>query len=311
MKTKILIILGAALFFLSAQAFSAPALIVSITLRAKPTTHDGPCPAPINFKATMTVNQACKLNYRIGRSDGWKGPILNANFGGPQTSDFDAPVSWKESFTGWVAIEATPAAVLGPRGGLSGKPFQSNRVDLKIVCTAPPAPAITGITVHCDGAPCDEFDITGANFGAAQGSRKVRIDAVEPSMVHLWSDTKIIVEGGVCTVWNKTYHFGIYDGVTLLSSIFPQQFGARIDSFSPASGNPGTQVTLHALGAGATAAGKIVKMGTANMPIVSWTGSDCASAIVVTVPSMPPGSYVIDIYSGATKIASCSPFKIL
>jgi hypothetical protein len=310
MKSKSALIFSAVFLFLAAQAFAAPALSVSITLRARPTTHDGPCPTPINFKATFTVNQACKLNYRIVRSDGWKGQILTAGFGGPQTSDFDAPVSWKESFTGWVAIEASPASGLSLRGGLGGATFLSNHVDLKIACAAAPAPVITSIKVHCDGAPCDEFDIYGTNFGATQGSRKVRIDAIEPSMVHLWSDTKIIVEGGVCTVWDKTYHFGIYDGVTLLSSIFPQQFGASIDSFSPASGNPGTTVTLHALGAGATAAGKTVKMGTANMPIVSWTGSACASTVVVTVPSIAPGPYVIDIFSGGTKIASCSFYTV-
>jgi hypothetical protein len=218
MKSKFATIFSVVLLLLAAHAYAAPALNVTIVLRAKPTTYDGPCPTTINFKAIITVNQACKLNYRIIRSDGWKGPVLTANFSGPQKSDFDAPVSWTESFTGWVAIEAATAAPLGSRGSLAGTKFQSNHVDLKIACAAPAAPAITDIKVHCDGMPCDEFDITGTNFGATKGTRKILINGIEPSMYHFWSDTKITVEGAVCTVWDKTYHFGVYDGATLLSN---------------------------------------------------------------------------------------------
>ena len=59
------------------------------------------------------------------------------------------------------------------------------------IMTCLPKPNITGAVQKHFGSPVPELDITGVNFGAAQGSRKVRIDAVNvatyPDVSIVWS----------------------------------------------------------------------------------------------------------------------------
>ena len=167
---------------------------------------------------------------------------------------------------------------------------------------------ITKVRNRCFGT-CDEYDISGINFGASQGTKKFLMDGQEQK-IEVWKEGQISIgPNALAPVGDHVYHFGIYDQGKLISNDYTQTFLPIIDSFSPAQGSPGIKVTLIILTGGTNNQGpRILKMGTAVMSIVSWT----KMKIEALVPSLAPGSYAIEIWDGAKKLAgSSTQFKVI
>jgi hypothetical protein len=78
-----LFVLAGAVLAAGADAASAAAQAVNhVTAIAKPRHYEGPCPASIEFVATIFVNHPAQITYRWERSDHATGPALSVFISG-------------------------------------------------------------------------------------------------------------------------------------------------------------------------------------------------------------------------------------
>ena len=171
-------------------------------------------------------------------------------------------------------------------------------------------PHIDSITIHCDGGPCAEYDVSGRNFGATRGAKRVLINGVAATNYPHWTANSITIIGPPM-FWDVTYVFVIDNGVKPISNSFEAHFLARWDGVTPSQAHAGDAITIHAVGAGATQLSHALKMGSTPMIVKSWSGSNYAETIIALVPALPPGDYEIALFNGATKISTPLAFKVI
>jgi hypothetical protein len=171
-------------------------------------------------------------------------------------------------------------------------------------------PHIDSITIHCDGGPCAEYDISGRNLGATQGAKRVLINGTAATSYPHWTADSITITGPPM-FWDVTMVFVIDNGVKPISNTFESHFLARWDGVSPLQAHAGEAITIHAVGAGATQLGHTLKMGAAPMIVKSWSGSNYAETIIALVPALPPGNYEIALFNGVNKISTPLAFKVI
>ncbi len=100
-------------------------LKLDVSLQAVPANYEGVCPAIINFKGKIVVNQPTKISYRFIRSDGYKSQIYNLV--AEKAGDYPISDQWKinKNYSGWEAMEV-----------LSTQKIVSNQASFSVKCTA-------------------------------------------------------------------------------------------------------------------------------------------------------------------------------
>jgi chitodextrinase len=204
--------------------------------------------------------------------------ITGTNFGaaqGSSTLTFNGktatPTSWSAtSIVAPVPAGATTGSVVVTVGGVS-----SNGMNFTV--TVPP-PNITNLN-PTSGLVGTSVTITGANFGAAQGTSTVKFNGTLGSPTS-WNASSIVVPVPVgATTGNVVVSIGgiSSNGVNFTVTVPTPS----ITNLNPASGLIGTSVTITGTNFGATQGTNTVKFnGTAGSP-TSWS----ASSIVVKVPA--------------------------
>lgn len=135
-------------------------------------------------------------------------------------------------------------------------------------------PTITSISPNTGGAGT-QITINGSGFGASQGSGNVWIGTTYGTVVS-WSDVQVVatVATGSGTGNAQILQNGVWSNSFPFTSNTP-----NISSVSPASGTPGTQITITGSGFGANAG--TLQLGTQPGLVSTWSDSQ----IVATVAS--------------------------
>ncbi len=164
-------------------------------------------------------------------------------------------------------------------------------------------PHINQIIVHCDSAPCTEFDIRGVNFGAARGSRELLIDGQAPSHYEQWSDTQISI-GISAQVYSHVYKWGIYEGSKLISNTVQRAGSSVISVVDPAKAHVGASIRLSVIGVAGAQGARNLKMDKTPMTILSWTNDGPSVVhIVANVPALPLGTHAITLYDRSKAVS--------
>jgi len=215
--------------------------------------------------------------------------ITGTNFGttqGTSTVKFNGttatPTSWTAtSIATTVPTGATTGSVVVTVGGTA-----SNGVSFTVTAPAPSISSLNPTSGNIGAA----VTITGANFGASQGSSTVKFNGIVATPTS-WTATSIVVPvpagattGNVVVTVGGTASNGLPFTVT--------NPGPSITGLNPASGVVGTVVTISGVNFGASQGTNTVKFnGTAGSP-TSWT----ATSIVVPVPTgAATGSVVVTV----------------
>jgi len=183
----------------------------------------------------------------------------------------------------------------------SGNAATSAAVTVK-VNNAPAAPAITSLN-PASGLVGASVTITGANFGATQGTSAVSFNGTAGAPTS-WTATSIAVPVPVgATTGNVVVTVGGAASNGVSFTVTPP--GPSITSVNPASGLVGASVTITGANFGATQGTSTVSFnGTAGAPS-SWT----AMSIVVPVPSgATTGNVVVTVSATAS---NGLPFTVL
>jgi hypothetical protein len=175
--------------------------------------------------------------------------------------------SWTDTvITAMVATGSASgtAHVRGPNGGSDGVPFT---VVTPTIADLSPTSGPVGGTVT----------ITGAGFGASQGTGAVWIGSV-PAVVQAWTDTQVIATVGPHAA---SGHTQVLQSGVLSNAIPFTVTGAapRIDAIWPTEGGPGTEVTIYGSGFGDSQGGGLVRIAKTITSPTTWTDSQ----ITVTV----------------------------
>jgi RHS repeat-associated protein len=216
--------------------------------------------------------------------------ITGTNFGtsqGTSTVTFNGtsatPTTWSAtSIVVPVPSGATTGNVVVTVGGIA-----SNGVSFTVTV---PAPSITSLSPTSGGIG-SSVTVTGANFGATQGTSAVKFNGTAGTPTS-WSATSIVVPvPSGATSGNVVV---IVSGVTSNGAAFTVLPTPNITSLSPTSGGIGSAVTITGTNFGATQGTSTVTFnGTVGTP-TSWN----ATTIVVPVPSGATTGNVVVTVSG-------------
>ena len=288
---------------------------VTVDLKVAPAQYTGPCPVTVKMTARITLTAAARVNARFITSTGQGTPAQTLTFSGPGSQDIAGSFNFNASFNGWIAVELTPAKQMLtpslPGKGLTDK-YVSEKRTVSLTCQVASAPVISDVTFSCEGEPPSELDLHGSNFGATQGTRKVRVDGKISGVYHAWNDTYISCAGGPIVDPDKNYEFIIVDAANNpLSNVFSKKFKMCWYDITPAQAQVGAQVLLRVFLAAPSQGSYIVKLGSATMPVVSWTGHVVDAEIRVTVPQIAPGTYNIGIFKGGVNVMKDRTFTVL
>src|SRR2546430_7487568 len=232
---------------------------------------------PVSVNNATHAPSIASLNPASGLV-GMSVTITGANFGmtqGTSTVTFNGtaatPTSWAAtSIVVPVAAGATTGNVVVTVGGVA-----SNGVSFTV--TVPP-PSITGLN-PTSGVLGTSVTITGANFGASQGTSTVTFNGIGATPTS-WSVTNIVVPvpAGATTGNLVVTVGGVASNGVSFTVTTP---GPSITGLNPTSGLVGTSVTITGANFGATQGTSTVTFnGTAATP-TSWS----ATSIVAPVPS--------------------------
>jgi hypothetical protein len=220
--------------------------------------------------------------------------IFGSNFGATQQT---STVTFNGISAGTAsAWSATSITVVVPVGATTGNvvvnvgTFTSNALPFTIV----PPPSISSLS-QSSGAVGVLITITGANFGATQGSGTVTFNTTVATTVTSWSATsiRVIVPAGATTGNVVVTVSGIASNGLPFAIVLPPS----ITSLSQNSGAVGQSITITGTNFGATqGSGTVSFNGTAAL-VTSWS----ASSIVVTVPSdVTSGNVVVTVLGSAS-----------
>ena len=118
----VVMIFLACLFMATAEAQQYT--VTKVVVIAKPSTYAGPCPATIEFLATIFVSRPARVEYRWERSDGVMGPresvdIRSAGKGVTTTWKVGTP---RRTFTGWERLHVlAPASMISNQAAVQIK----------------------------------------------------------------------------------------------------------------------------------------------------------------------------------------------
>jgi hypothetical protein len=202
--------------------------------------------------------------------------ITGANFGATQGT---STVSFNGTGATVSTWSATSIAVTVPAGALTGNVVVtvSGVMSNAVVFTVTPAPSITNVSPTSGpvGAP---VTITGANFGATQGTSTVTFNGTAAT-VSTWSATSIAVTApaGALT-GNVVVTVG---GVMSNAVVFTVTSAPSITNVSPNSGPVGAPVTITGANYGATQGTSTVTFNGTTATVSTWS----ATSIAVTVPA--------------------------
>src|SRR5216684_3555778 len=215
--------------------------------------------------------------------------LTGTNFGatqGTSTVKFNGttatPTSWS----------ATSVVVLVPSGATTGNVVvsvggvASNGMNFTVTV---PGPSITSLN-PTSGLIGTSVTITGANFGATQGTSTVKFNGITATPTS-WSATSVVVlVPSGATTGNVVVSVG---GVASNGMNFTVTVpGPSITSLSPTSGLVGTSVTITGANFGATQGTSTVKFNGITATPTSWS----ATSVVVLVPSgATTGSVVVTV----------------
>jgi hypothetical protein len=176
-------------------------------------------------------------------------------------------------------------------------------------------PKINSANPDCVGtASCHSMGLSGQNFGATRGSKRIFYDGVAQNDHLTWADTMIGFSCANVTFWPVHHTFYIDDGAgKKLSNTLDIVFLYKLDVAEPDSAAPGAEIKVFSWGCGPQA-GKSLLMGTTLMTINFWPGGsdwEYFAPIRAVVPHLAPGTYPITMHSGA-QVVSKNPlsFKV-
>ena len=135
-------------------------------------------------------------------------------------------------------------------------------------------PSITSLS-PTSGAAGVQVTISGSGFGATQGSGKVWLGTT-PGAVVSWSNTQVAatVSPGATSGLAQVQEYGVWS-----NSVSFNVNTATITNVTPASGLPGTQVTITGSGFGSAQGSGQVWLGTANAVVQSWSDTQVVAAV--------------------------------
>ena len=223
--------------------------------------------------------------------------ILGTNFGasrGASTVTFNglaaAPASWGDT---WIEV-AVPAGVTTGNVVVTVGGIPSNGQTFTV------PPLITSLS-PTSGAAGVQVTINGSGFGSVQGSGSVWLGTA-PGTVVTWSDTRVVatVAATATSGTVRVQREGSW------SDAMPFQVNtATISTATPASGIPGTLVTITGTGFGGTqGSGDQVWLGTAPGVVQSWSDTQVVATVA---PGATSGSVRV-LHSGV--MSNAVPFDV-
>ena len=278
-----------------------PPPTVSAKLAADPVTFNGYCQVTITFKGTIMVGGPCTVQYKFVRSDGGIKPVQTINFFAAGSKAVADTWTLSKSYSGWEAIEV-----------VSPVKVKSGQANFTITCT--PKPVITSTKHEHMGYPGGEFSIMGTNFGTTKGSKNVHVDGtvVTNYMGIAWKDTYLCFVLPVPYIpWEHVYQFCIVDGSTVISNVFSQRFLYHYEKVIPSEGTVGTEVNLTVFNLPASPGGLVLKIGTFNMSVTSWTGGGYGKIKAKVPAGVPLGEHDVYLQKGSDVVSNKKKFKVL
>lgn len=146
------------------------------------------------------------------------------------------------------------------------------------VAQPPPSgtpPVVTSVTPN-NGIPgTTQVTITGSGFGATQGNGLVLL-GTRNAIVNSWSDTQIvaIIAPGSENGYADVEQNGLASTDVRFTMNVP-----IIGGLSPAQVSPGTQISIHGTGFGATQGSGFVSLGSTNAIINSWSDTQIVATV--------------------------------
>jgi len=199
--------------------------------------------------------------------------------------DLTSTVTWSSSNNSVVVIGSTASVLQGfAMGVTSGTAtitavLGSTQATTLVTVQAPVTPVPPHITTVSPpvGAAGMQVTVSGSGFGSAQGGGTVWLGSTYGTVV-TWSDTQIVAT--VAAISQSGTVQVQQDG--LLSNAVPFNVNtATILNVSPASGVPGTQVTITGSGFGAAQGYGKVWLGTANGVVQSWSDTQVVAEVAL------------------------------
>ncbi len=231
----------------------------------------------VSYTVTTPAPSITNLNPTSG-TPGTAVTIAGANFGATQGTSTVTFNGIAATVTSW---SATSVVVLVPAGATTGNVVvtvggvASNGMSYMVTT---PAPSITSLN-PASGLIGTSVTITGANFGATQGTSTVTFKGIAATATS-WSATSIAASvpagatsGNVVVTVGSVASNGVSFMVTIPAP--------SVTSLNPTSGAAGTAVTISGANFGTTQGASAVKFnGTAGTP-TTWS----ATSVVVPVPA--------------------------
>jgi len=273
-------------------SWSASSIVVPVPAGANTgsviVTVGGQTSNALTFTVTVPAPVVSSLNPTSG-TVGTSVTISGANFGaaqGTSTVSFSgtaaAPTSWSAtSIVAPVPTGATSGSVVVTVSGQA-----SNGLTFTV-----PAPSISSLN-PASGAVGTSVTISGANFGATQGTSTVSFNGTTATPTS-WSVSSIVVPVPTGTTSGSVVV--TVGGQTSNSLTFTVTVPAPvITSLNPNSGVVGTSVTINGTNFGATQGTSAVSFGGVAATPTSWS----ASSIVVPVPTGATSGNVVVTVAG-------------
>jgi hypothetical protein len=191
-------------------------------------------------------------------------------------------VTWSTSNSSVATVIANPAiqGIVAPLSAGTANitaRFGSITGSTPVTVVAPvtPTPPSVASVVPTSGAAGTQVTLTGSGFGASQGSGIVLLGSTLGTVVS-WSNTQVVA----------TVNTGSTSGVAQIqqaglssNSVTFTVNTAAITNVSPASGLPGTQVTITGSGFGASQGSGMVWLGTAPAVVTNWSDGQVTATV--------------------------------
>jgi len=238
--------------------------------------------ASLNVAGLVSLTIApANLSIAVG-----SGQQLTANgtFSDGSQQNVTTSVTWSSSNNSIALIGATP--------GLQGFAMGATSGTATITATLGSISANTSVTVQSStitnvpnvtsvspttGAAGSQVTIFGSSFGTTQGSGTVWLGSTYGSVIS-WTNTQIVATVASISVSGvaQVQQGGIYSNAVVFNVNT-----ATITNVSPASGVPGTEVTITGSGFGAAQGSGQVWLGTANGVVQSWSDGQVVAEVAL------------------------------
>jgi hypothetical protein len=208
-------------------------------------------------------------------------------------STYGTVVSWSDTqVVATVASNSTSGTAQVQQGGA-----WSNAVVFNVS-----TPTILSVT-PASGLPYTPVTITGSGFGAAQNSGQVWLGTAYGT-VQSWSDTQVValVASGSTTGNAQVLQNGVW------SNALPFSVNTlQIASVSPASGSPGTPVTITGISFGPIQGSGSVLLGSTSGQVLTWSDTQIVAAVAPTSVSGVARVQQNSVWSNAVSFTVTSP----